>query len=392
MKMNKKISAVLLGALALAVLASCSSDDPVALRKKALKKLYEEKGTVKIAVANSYQTNISSEWNGIELAQEVIEKEDILGKKLEVVKFDDGGTAITGSNTAYKICSDNEICAVIGHGYSDISIPASTIYQYYGILMFNTSSTAPRLTMNNNPLIVRNIPDDNLLGKRAAELCAEKKFGRVLIYYLDMAAANSLANSFEFNSIEKKITVVSRDSYELTTSEADFNEVFEKWKNDFIFDAVLLAGTNPGIGTIVKQMRQCGITCPVIGADSFEDNVFKKQFGSEENGRIFAVTNFNQHSEYQPYREFRDAYVAKYSMEPDYEAMQAYDAMMVLARSIHMAGSSQPEDIVTILKGELWKEAAGPYSFTQSGDIKNNVVYKKEFLDGEFVLVTKKDM
>ena len=39
-------------------------------------------------------------------------------------------------------------------------------------------------------------------------------------------------------------TVVSRDSYELTTSEADFNEVFEKWKNDFIFDAVLLAGTN----------------------------------------------------------------------------------------------------------------------------------------------------
>ena len=134
------------------------------------------------------------------------------------------------------------------------------------------------------------------------------------------------------------------------------------------------------------------LTCPVIGADSFEDNVFKKQFGSEENGRIFAVTNFNQHSEYQPYREFRDAYVAKYSMEPDYEAMQAYDAMMVLARSIHMAGSSQPEDIVTILKGELWKEAAGPYSFTQSGDIKNNVVYKKEFLDGEFVLVTKKDM
>ncbi len=392
MKMINKTSMLLSGLLALALFASCSNDDPVAQRKKAIKKLYEENGTVKIAVANSYEKHISSEWNGIELAKEVIEQGNLLGKKLEVVKFDDGGDAINGSNTAYRIASDNEICAVIGHGYSDISIPVSTIYQYYGILMFNTSSTAPRLTMNNNPLIVRNIPDDNLLGKKAAELCAENKYTHVLIYYLNMAAANSLANSFEFNAIERKVTIVSRDSYELTTAEADFNEVFEKWKNDFIFDAVLLAGTNPGIGTIVKQMRKCGITCPVIGADSFEDHVFRKQFGSEENGRIFAVTNFNQDSEYQPYREFHDAYVAKYSSEPDYEAMQAYDAMMVLAKSISAAGSAQPEDMVTVIKGELWKEAAGPYAFTPNGDITKNVVYKKVFQDGEFVLMKKSAM
>lgn len=53
----------------------------------------------------------------------------------------------------------------------------------------------------------------------AAELCADKGFSRIIIYYLNKASSNSLANSFKFNAMGKKISIVSRDSYELTTPE-----------------------------------------------------------------------------------------------------------------------------------------------------------------------------
>ncbi|MBR0496755.1 MAG: hypothetical protein IJJ71_11330 [Treponema sp.] len=64
-------------------------------------------------------------WEGALLAQDKINVDGLLPVHLELVKFDDGGNSISGMTTAYQIASDNEICAVIGHGYSDISLPCS---------------------------------------------------------------------------------------------------------------------------------------------------------------------------------------------------------------------------------------------------------------------------
>lgn len=364
---------------------SCNGDDPVAIRGKAIDKLYKKGDTVKIAIVNSYETNISSEWNAVTLAQEHIERDNLLGKKLQILKLDDGAEAIKGSKVAYEIASDNEICTVIGHGYSDISIPASVIYQYYGIFMFNTSSTAPKLTMGNNSLLVRNISDDNLYGKAAAELCAEKGFSRVIIYYLNRASSNSLANSFEFNAMGKKISIVSRDSYERTTPESDFAQTFQKWKVNFMFDAVLLAGTNPHLGIIVKELRKNGIKCPIIGADSFDDKVFVDTLSPEEDGRIFSVSNFDAHSEEKAFKDFYDSYVEKFGTEPDYEAVNMYDALMVISKSIKQANSANPEDFVPIIRNSKWNEAAGPYSFSEDGDVDDRQIFRKVFKDGKFV-------
>lgn len=386
MKHMKKIIFTAAKALTCMFLISCSSDDPVAKREHAIAKLYEKQGTVKIAVVNSYEKNISSEWNAVLLAKEVIENNDILGKKLELIKLDDGADSIQGQKVAYQIASDNEICTVIGHGYSDISIPASIIYQYHGIFMFNTSSTAPKLTMGNNPLLVRNISNDNFYGKAAAELCSEQGYSRVLIFYLNKAAANSFSNSFEFNAMGKKITIAARESYELTTPVEDFPEIFKKWKSNFLFDAVLLAGTNPLLGTIVDQMRQNGIDCPIVGADSFDDKVFTGSLSSKEEGRIFAVSNFDIHSEEPAFREFYEKYVAKYNAEPDYEAVNIYDALMVIAKSIKQSDSADPKKFVPVIKQTYWHEAAGPYTIDVSGDVKNRKVYKKIFKNGEFVI------
>lgn len=114
-----------------AFLSSCKNDDPIKARQNAVDKLYKN-GTVKIAIANSFESNQSKMWEGAILAQEMINGSGFLPVRLELVKFDDGGTSISGMTTAYQIASDEEICAVVGHGYSDISLPCSLIYQYYG--------------------------------------------------------------------------------------------------------------------------------------------------------------------------------------------------------------------------------------------------------------------
>ena len=194
-KLNK--SAVFLFVILCGIfLSACQSDDPIKVRNQSIQKLYK-KGAVKIAVANSFEVNKSKMWEGILLAQEKISRENLLPVNLELVKYDDGGDSVKGITTAYDITSDPEICAVIGHGYSDISLPCSLIYQFYGLLTFNFISTVHNLTERNNPLIVSNMPNDTDFGNEISKICEQNDYKNVIIYYLENTSGTSLSNSFE---------------------------------------------------------------------------------------------------------------------------------------------------------------------------------------------------
>lgn len=371
-----------------AFLSSCKNDDPIKARQSAVDKLYKN-GTVKIAIANSFESNQSKMWEGAILAQEMINGSGFLPVRLELVKFDDGGTSISGMTTAYQIASDEEICAVVGHGYSDISLPCSLIYQYYGILTFNFISTIHALTERNNPLIFSNMPNDSNFGEEIAILCEKQGLKNVIIYYLENTSGTSLSNAFEINCSKHGISVMSRDSYDITTSRQEFERIVKRWKNNFMFDSIFLAGRMPLIQEIISVIRENGVKCPIVGSDPFDDPLLTTSLDSSENGKIFAVSNYDVESEHPRFREFYSLFKEKFNGEPDQETLQAYDALMVLAKAIGKAGSANPNEIANILRQYVWNEAAGSYTFTQAGAVQNRKLTPKVFKDGKFVKITE---
>lgn len=364
-------------------LVSCRNDDPVKLRQSAVKKLYKS-GTVKIAVANSFEDNKTLMWESALLAQEKINDSGILNASLELVKCEDGGTPVSGTKKAYEIASDNQICAVIGHGYSDISVPCSMIYQYYGLLTFNYISTVHKLTGRKNPLIFSNMPDDNNYGDAIAKICERKKFKRVLIYNLENTSGTSLSDAFEFSCSNIGINVVNRERFDISTSNAEIEMSVKRWKSDFVFDAVFIAGRMPVLHNIITIMRDNGVNCPIIGADPFDDPLLTKNLPASENERIFAVSNYNISSQNVHFKDFFDAFKAKYGVEPDQEALQVYDALFVLAKAISLAKTPVPSKVAAVMHENIWDEAAGPYSFDEEGSVKNRQLTVKVFKDGKF--------
>lgn len=362
---------------------SCMDDDPVKARQAAVKRLYKH-GTAKIAVANSFEDNKTMMWEGALLAQEKINGENLAPVKFKLVKCEDGGTPISGTRKAYEIAADNEICAVIGHGYSDISLPCSLIYQYYGILTFNYISTIHSLTDRKNPLIFSNMPNDYDFGEAIANICEKKGFRRVLIYYLENTSGTSLSNAFELSCNNKGIEVVSRDSYDITTSHQAFDRMVKRWKNNFIFDAVFLAGRMPSLKDIILTMRENGVDCPIVGADPFDDQLLTEALDEKENEKIFAVSNYNLSSKNIQFNEFKKLFNEKYGVEPDQEALQVYDALCVLARAMNESWTAVPNELAAALRNEVWSEAAGPYSFQENGAIKGRELTTKVFQNGKF--------
>jgi branched-chain amino acid transport system substrate-binding protein len=366
------------------LLLSCSSDDPNKSRNSSVAKLYH-KGKVKIAAANSFEMNKTQMWEGILLAQEKIERENLCPVKIELSKIDDGGYPLTGMTVAHKIASDNEVAVVIGHGYSDISLPCSLIYQFYGILNFNFISTLDTIIDRNNPLLFSNTPDDTKFGHEIAHICANNGYKNIIIYYLDNNPGISVSNSFELNCNRLGISIANRESFDLSTEPLEIERNIKRWKSNFVFDAVFVAGRMPIIGDIISIMRKNNLNCPILGPDSFDDPLLAERFGPEENDKIFAISNYDPESQTKEFKEFFENFKAKYNSEPDQEALQAYDALIVIAKAIQAANSAIPADIAKNLRGKIFTEAAGPYVFNEKGGISGRKLTAKVFRNGQFV-------
>ena len=365
-------------------LSSCSSDDPVKIRNSAIHKLYNH-GSVKIIAANSYELNKTLMWEGLLLARDKIEQDNLCPVKIDLIKVDDTGNPMNALSIAHKIASDNEVSVVIGHGYSDITVPCSLIYQYYGIMTFNFISTTNTLTDRTNPLLVSNIPNDTDFGKEISNLCFQNGYKSMLVYYLDNNPGVSISNSFELNCNKFGISIVSRESFDLNTDSIEFDRTIKRWKNNFVFDAIFVTGRMPIINDIIVSLRENDINCPIIGSDSFDDPLLTKNFTENENERVFTVSNYNPESTTPAFKEFYQNFKRKYRKEPDQEALQAYDALIVIARGIKSANSAIPTDIMGALRNKPFSEAAGPYSFNNKGQIVGRKLTAKVFKDEEFV-------
>ena len=131
-------------------------------------------------------------------------------------------------------------------------------------------------------------------------------------------------------------------------------------------------------------MRENGVDCPIVGADPFDYPLLTENLDSSENGRIFAFSNFNVSTKNIKFRDFYVSFTQKYGYEPDQEALQVYDALLVLAKAIALADSPVPSKVAEILHSRLWFEAAGPYSFWPNGAIRGRELTVKVFNNGKF--------
>ena len=97
----------------------------------------------------------------------------MLGEQIELITADDycdGEQAVAAAN---KLVADG-VVAVFGHQCSGAAIPASKIYADAGILMISNVATNPKLTEQGLANVFRVVGRDDLQGRIAGDLLAER--------------------------------------------------------------------------------------------------------------------------------------------------------------------------------------------------------------------------
>lgn len=321
-------------------------------------------------------------WKAIQMAAEEINAAGgINTRKIRLVHEDDNLSILQGKSIAQRFAAELDMVAVIGHGSSTVSLPASATYQFSGMVMLSHAATAPRLTEQGFGLVFRNIPSDAEIGRLMATYVHQQDYQRVMVLSEKSTYGHGLGNAFEMYATRLGVRVVDRVSYR--SGENDFSTLLANW-GEVPFDAIFIAGNSPEAADFIVQARQAGFNQPILGGDGLLMEDLPQITAAAGEGLIVA-TYFHPDDPRPEVQRFVSAFYAKYGTNPDVWAAQGYDAVKLLTHAILMAGSTEPQKIAQALRETKdWPGVTGPHTFNEHGDVVGKPIILTILHNGAF--------
>lgn len=330
------------------------------------------------------------EVDGMTYANSVKPTVTIDGKeyKIELVVSDnqsDKTVAVTSAN--YLI--DQGVVAVLGSYGSGVSIAAGEVFASAGIPAIGASCTNPQVT-NTNDWYFRVCFLDPFQGTVVANYAVQKgaKTAAVITQLGDdysTGLGNFFMDSFkELTGNENSIVVAQT----FQQNQADFNAILQNVKaaNPDVIFAPSSITTAP---LIIKQARALGITCPIMGGDTWENVSIIDNAGADAEGIVLSTFfDAGLADSSQVAKDFVDGFSAEYYTPVPAVSALGYDAYMVLIDAIERAGSTDGEAIKEALKAtDGFEGVTGKITFDAVGDAQKDMAVIKTVKDGKFVFV-----
>ena len=300
---------------------------------------------------------------GLELAREEI---NMLGTVNLTFVTVDAQSSVAGGVAAVGQLVDQGVPAIIGIGISTHFKDAAPIAQAHGVVAFSPLSSAAGLSSIGD-YIFRTGLATNILNPRGVRVTHEK------LGYTKAAVIYDAADTYSTSSNEEITKALAAIGVEIVavetfqTGDSDFSAQLTNIR-DLAPEAIFLSALTPEMVQILIQGRAIGIpeTVAFIVPDLGADQVQKA--GAAAEGTI-GLANWSRASNTPGNQAFVINYKAKYNIEPEQWAAQAYATLYILANAIEKAESTDAEAIRDALAQTTdFPTILGNFSFDPNGE------------------------
>ena len=312
--------------------------------------------------------------NGARMAINDLNARDftINGKKVQLVLLaeDDGGDPKQGTAVAQKLVDAN-IVGVVGHLNSGTTVPASKIYHAAGIAQITPSATTPVYTRQGFKSAFRVVANDNKVGSTLGRYASGKLQARRIAVIDDRTAfGQGLADEFVkgIKASGTKVEIVGR---QFTNDKAtDFTAILTQLKSKSP-DLVFYGGMDAVAGPMLKQMQALGIKARFMGGDGVcsEKLPLLAADALGDDKVTCAVAGGVTGEQEKGFADFVARYRKTYNLELQTYAPYAYDAVMVMAKAMQNAKSSDPSRFVPEITKINYQGVTGNIRFDAQGDL-----------------------
>ena len=342
------------------------SPDYAQMAQQRLEYARQNQGDIHIvAFHDTYKSNYL---NGILLAAEIINQRPgkLLGRSLVVNIEQDQASFDETKPTIRRIAANPKITAVLGHRSSGLAIPASAVYESSQVIFIPPFATAQGLTGYNFQYVFRMTPNAEVIADQLASVAEQLGYKNIITLYERNDLSRELAFLFEDAAVKRSIKIAQNSSF--FEGEDNYRPLISQFTSKK-FDAVFVASPPQPGGKMVKQLREMGVNTPILGNDSFNLPAYIETAGAAAKNTIVpAIYRPNSKNPYNT--AFIQHYQAKYKEEPDYNAAQGYDSVMLLAAGIEKAGATIPPLLSSTMHYiPAWLGATGLHAYDAYGDL-----------------------
>ncbi len=268
----------------------------------------------------------------------------VLGRKLELVSYDDGGDAEKARTFAKRLIEQDKVDVIVGGSTTGATMAAVPLVE---------QAQTPFLSLAGAVVIIEPVKKWVFKTPHTDRMACEKIFADLNERKLSKLALISGAGGFDKSmraecvkvAPKYNIDIVADESY--GASDTDMTAQLTKIKNTAGVQAVLNAGFGQGPAIVTKNYKQIGITVPLYQSHGVASKEFIKLAGSAAEGvrlpaaALLVAEILPAANPQKPVvTAYKSDYEAKYKSDVSTFGGHAYDGLMLAVEAIKRAGST----------------------------------------------------
>jgi branched-chain amino acid transport system substrate-binding protein len=324
---------------------------------------------------------------GFEIALEEINADGgINGRPIELLYEDSQSDPKQAASIAQKFVADERVVAQLGDFSTTATWAASPIYQSAGLVQLAFTPSHPQLTKPGDVVFqlsptqadegkaLANVALNVLKAKKVAIIHLNSDFGKAV---KDMAAEQITAAGGE---------VLTTQSY--LPTDKDFKSQLTEIKK-LNPELIILGSYYTDAALIVKQAKDLEINATYLATAAVHSPALLTLGGKDVEGLI-TLSVFDMDNPSPTLKSFTEKYQAKFGAgEPDTFAVQAYDAIRLIANAIEKGDGSRQS-----IRDELAKTTDFPgasqtkITYSPTRQLTNPEIFPIQVKDGKYVTFT----
>jgi len=316
-------------------------------------------------------------------------KGGILGRKVELVIYDDQSTPATAVRLYEKLITEDKVDAVMGPYSSAVSEAVANVTEKYKKVMVAPLAATTSIFKKGRKYIFMVItPAENYLDG-LIDMAAKRGLKTVAIINEDTLFPKASAAGTAEAAKKRGMQVVLQEAY--PKGNTDFSALLVKIKA--ANPDVIAAGTYfDDAVAITRQMKELNVNPKMFGLTVGGDLPEFYDLLKQNAEYIYGSTQWDESLPYPGQKEFLAAYTKKFKHEPSYHAAAGYAGCLIYGEAVKRAGTLDADKVrEQLLKMEI-KTAFGDYKVEPDGFQVAHKMVMLQWQDGKRVVVWPDDL
>lgn len=310
----------------------------------------------------------------------------VLGRQLELIAPDGRTDQQETAKAAQRVLSEG-VVAGIGESDTTFVMAAAPLFQEEGVPFVTSGATHPELPQwVGNFMFMTPFGDDDQ-SYAIADYAVDKLGAKTAVVWTDqsMDFTKALSKFFIERFKERDGEIVGEDTF--MVGDTDFSaQIARLSSTDPAPDLVFISAIPSEAGLTVKQIREAGLTLPIVSGDGFDTDLVSSTPGPALANDVYFSTHTYRGDDRPEVDKFIADYKAEYGIDPENAfAPLGYDALNLVVDAIKRADSAEPAAIRDALEETRgFKGVTGEISYTRDSMVPPKPISIISVHNGEF--------